>query len=81
MRLSAGVIISANFTETNGVKNIIPRPVDEMDKIRRIVHGALGIKDAKDPEGNELVVVEKMIAQMQKQEQMDFCLNLFKTIG
>lgn len=58
--LSAAVFIAAHSVTTNGVTTIAPRSQEELDKLRRVVEGALGVPEDQTGESLSRVVIEEM---------------------
>ena len=59
--VSAAVFIAAESVFTNGVSQVVVRTPAEMEKLRRVVEGALGIPDGNTVSSDARVVIEEML--------------------
>lgn len=58
--VSAAVFVAANTFMTNGAAEVLPRTQEELDKLQRVVEGALGIPENLTGENQSRVIVEEM---------------------
>lgn len=85
-RLSAAVSLAARVEGTGAERRVVPRSPEELEKIRRVVAGALGIPlDGPNPRGDSLMVEElpfedpparEMFRQWERQQQWEFWWSL-----
>lgn len=59
-RLSAAVFVAASVTGSGDNRVVTPRTPEELQKIRRVVQGALGIQEGEDALRQDEIVVEEM---------------------
>ena len=87
-RMSASVSLRLRYEGTGAERKAVPRAPEELDKIKRLVKGALGIEDVGTRK--DLVVVEEitfndapaleMAAQMQKQEKKTLIMDVLRLV-
>jgi flagellar M-ring protein FliF len=58
-RLSAAVFVAAKVEGTGAARKTVPRSAEELEKLKRLVQGALGIQD-KDPLRQDQITLEEM---------------------
>ena len=89
-RLSAAVFIAARVTNTGTNRVVTPRPQEEMQKLRRIVQGALGIQENDVTRKDEIAVEEmefndqpavEMNRQFETDKKQQFWLELGRNVG
>jgi flagellar M-ring protein FliF len=86
-RLSAAVFIAARSEGTGAARKVTPRSTEELDKLRKLVQGALGIQNNdNDPLRKDQLTLEEMpfndqpaleiTRQIEKQHTTDFWMSL-----
>ncbi len=88
-RISAAVTVAARFEGLGKDRKIAPRTTEDLEKLRRVVQGALGIELGADATRKDQITLEEMpfneqyatdvAQQLDKQERTDFWLNIGKT--
>lgn len=88
-RLSAAVFVAAQATGTGTNRVVTPRSPEEMQKIRRVVMGALGIQEGPDASRPDQITIEEMpfneepameiAKQLDQQEKKQFWWEMAKT--
>ncbi len=88
-RVSAAVFVAANTTGSGTNRVIAPRSPEEMQKIKRVVMGALGIQEGPDATRPDQISIEEMpfneepaleiAKQLDQQEKKQFWWELAKT--
>ncbi len=86
-RLTASVTVAAQVQSTNGTRTVIARTADELDKLKRVVAGAVGI----DATRGDVLTVEEMpfnddfanevTQQLDTQQKHDLWLNLARSLA
>jgi len=69
-RLSAAVFVAAQMTGTGTNRVAAPRSAEEMQRLRRVVQGALGIQDSADGLRKDEVTIEEMPFNDQVAQEM-----------
>ncbi len=87
-RMSASVSLRLRFEGTGAERKAVPRSADELDKIKRLVRGALGIEEISARK--DVVVVEElpfndapaleMASLMQKQEKKTMIFDVLRLV-
>ncbi|MCS7091241.1 MAG: flagellar basal-body MS-ring/collar protein FliF [Verrucomicrobiota bacterium] len=90
-RLSAAVTLAARVEGTGTERKVAPRSPEELEKIRRLVAGALGIPlDAENPRGDVLTVEElpfedslgqDLARELQRQQRWEFWWAFVRQFG
>ena len=88
-RISAAVFVAANVKMDGTNRVVATRTPEEMQKIKRVVQGALGIQDGPDATRPDQITIEEIAfneepameitKQLDKQQKTDFWWNLAKT--
>src|SRR5690606_4563491 len=88
-RLSAAVFVAAQATGTGTNRVVTPRSPEEMQKIRRVVMGAVGIQEGPDASRPDQITIEEMpfneepameiAKQLDQQEKKQFWWEMAKT--
>ena len=88
-RISAAVFVAANVKMDGTNRVVAARSQEEMQKIKRVVQGALGIQDGPDATRPDQITIEEIAfneepameisKQLDKQQKTDFWWNLAKT--
>ncbi len=90
--LSAAVFVAAKTEAgTNGVRQIVPRKTQELEKLQRIVQSALGIQTGSDQTRQDEITLEEipfndqpiveLTKQLDRQEQHELWWRLAKQVG
>ena len=69
-RLSAAVFVAAQMTGTGTNRVAAPRSAEEMQRLRRVVQGALGIQDSPDGLRKDEITIEEMPFNDQVAQEM-----------
>lgn len=90
-RLSAAVTVAARVEGTGPDRKVVPRSPEELEKIRRIVAGALGIQlGTENTRGDSLTVEElpfedtfgrDLVRELERQQRWEFWLSLVRQVG
>jgi flagellar M-ring protein FliF len=88
-RISAAVTVAARFEGAGKDRKVVPRTNDEIEKLRRVVQGALGIEQGQNATRNDQITLEEMpfndqfatdvAQQLDKQQRTDFWMNIGRT--
>lgn len=88
-RISAAVFVAATATGSGTNRVVTPRTPEEMQKIKRVVIGALGIQEGPDATRPDQVTIEELpfneepameiVRQLDQQEKTQFWWELGKT--
>jgi flagellar M-ring protein FliF len=88
-RISAAVFVAANVTGSGTNRVVAARTPEEMQKIRRVVQGALGIQEGPDASRPDQINIEEMafnegpamevVEQFEQQQKKQFWWELAKT--
>ncbi len=83
--ISSAVFIAQRFEGAGTDRKLVPRTPEELEKIRRIVHSALGIQQNADPNTPDDITVEEMafndqtgkelVQQFEKQQKWQFWVD------
>jgi flagellar biosynthesis/type III secretory pathway M-ring protein FliF/YscJ len=87
-RISAAVFVAASATGSGTNRVVAARTPEEMQKIKRVVMGALGIQEGPDATRPDLITIEEMpfneepaleiAKQLDQQQKKDFWWDLAK---
>jgi flagellar M-ring protein FliF len=88
-RISAAVFVAASATGSGTNRVVATRTPEEMQKIKRVVMGALGIQEGPDATRPDMITIEEMpfneepaleiAKQLDQQQKKDFWWELAKT--
>ncbi len=88
-RISAAVFVAASATGSGTNRVVAARTPEEMQKIKRVVMGALGIQEGPDASRPDMITIEEMpfneepameiAKQLDQQQKKDFWWDLAKT--
>lgn len=87
-RLTAAVTVAARFEGAGAERKMAPRSPEDLDKLRRIVQGALGVEQGEGADKNNQITLEELpfndlfagevVQQLDQQQRTDFWMNLGK---
>jgi len=90
-RLSAAVTVAARVEGTGAERKVVPRSPEELEKIRRLVAGALGIQlGPENTRGDSLTVEElpfedpigrELVRELERQQRWEFWTSLARQLG